>query len=266
MDYIYLIFFVVVLILILIGSIDKHFNPAKFIVLILLTFLLPGLIALFLDSLNLFVHGDAIKNVLIGFGIGIVLYIIVLRRFNYLATFEHEFTHAVFALLFFNKITKFVVTRNRGGYVSYSGGYGGQFAQFIIALAPYFFPTFSFIFTLTRSLFGPNWFPWYDIFLGITLIYQFIGNFEEIGQNWSSSTFYVAGTKKLTLTDIASVGYIFSTVFILSMTLIFYASIFYILAGNVKPFIDILLLIWHKSLAFYQPVYYVIFGYLQSGI
>lgn len=59
------------------------------------------------------------------------------KRGSFWSVIEHEMTHALFALLFFKKVHSFSAKRRRGGNVVIEGD------NFIIALAPYFFPLLS---------------------------------------------------------------------------------------------------------------------------
>jgi len=63
---------------------------------------------------------------------------LVLRRsrFSLLLTLEHELTHALFAWLTFHRVVGFRATLTRGGSMSLEGS-----GNFLITLAPYFFPT-----------------------------------------------------------------------------------------------------------------------------
>lgn len=69
-----------------------------------------------------------------------VLFIIPRVRNNtrWMMSFTHEFTHLLFALLFFRKIQRFKVD-NKDSHVAFSGGWLGYIP---IALAPYFVPIF----------------------------------------------------------------------------------------------------------------------------
>ncbi len=62
------------------------------------------------------------------------------RRFmgSYLSTFEHEFTHAIFAWLTLHRVVGLSVTWRRGGSCTFEGAGGGNW---LIAIAPYWFPT-----------------------------------------------------------------------------------------------------------------------------
>lgn len=81
------------------------------------------------------------KYLLLGFVAFFALFLIPRVRANvqWLMKFTHEFTHLLFALLFFRKITRFKVD-DSDSYVSYSSGWFGYHA---ITLAPYCIPIFT---------------------------------------------------------------------------------------------------------------------------
>lgn len=83
------------------------------------------------------------KQTLIAFAAGFILFLIFWRIFKrhlqIVCTFEHELTHLLFGLIFLKRPHSFVVTRHDGGSVTLSGG------NFVITLAPYFFPTVSYL-------------------------------------------------------------------------------------------------------------------------
>ena len=60
------------------------------------------------------------------------------NNFRWLMKFTHEFTHLLFAILFFRKINRFKVD-SEDSYVSYSNGWFGYHA---ITLSPYCVPVF----------------------------------------------------------------------------------------------------------------------------
>ena len=81
------------------------------------------------------------KYLLLGFMAFFAMFIIPRVRANvqWLMKFTHEFTHLLFALIFFRKITRFKVD-DSDSYVSYSSGWFGYHA---ITLAPYCIPIFT---------------------------------------------------------------------------------------------------------------------------
>jgi len=76
-----------------------------------------------------------------GFAAFFLLYLVprVHGNIKWLMSFSHEFTHLLFAVLFFRKIHRFKVD-DKESYVSYSGGW---FGYHIITLAPYCIPVFT---------------------------------------------------------------------------------------------------------------------------
>ncbi|MEI7661200.1 MAG: M50 family metallopeptidase [Bacteroidota bacterium] len=263
MDLIYVILLFLVLVVVITGSFNHGFRLSRFLVLAILVFFMPGLSLRFIHSLILLYHSPIFPYLLAGSGAGLLLYLLVLRKFSAFGTFEHEFTHALVALLFLNRIHKFVVTRHEGGYTTYSGGYGGQFARFMIALAPYFLPTYSVILILARFALPDSWFPWYDLFIGMTLVYYLITNVEETRRNWTKSEVQCAGSSEITRSDIAQVGYIFSLFFIAGLTLFIYSLLFYLLSSTNLWSGRFFQQLWSDSLDFYQPRVITVWHYLN---
>lgn len=77
------------------------------------------------------------------FWIGLVVYLLVWRFFlasrlfgSWFPTFIHECIHVLFAILTLHRIIDFSVSWNKGGHVQYVGGVG----NWLIVIAPYFFP------------------------------------------------------------------------------------------------------------------------------
>ena len=62
---------------------------------------------------------------------------------DWLSTFEHEITHCIFAWLTGNRVTGLKVTLRQGGNMTFVGT-----PNWLIALAPYFFPTVTVILLL----------------------------------------------------------------------------------------------------------------------
>ena len=81
------------------------------------------------------------RDLLLGFIAFFPLFIIprVRSNINWLMKFSHEFTHLLFAFLFFRKIYRFKVD-DSDSYVSYSSGWFGYHA---ITLSPYCIPVFT---------------------------------------------------------------------------------------------------------------------------
>jgi len=186
----------------------------RFLIGTLLLILLPGAVAAFALNVVSLSHIPAVLLPLgIGAFLGIVLDHFVIRRFPVLETFEHEFTHAVVALMFFRRVTGFVVKRS-GGTVSHQGGFGGKFGTDCIGLAPYILPLFTTLSVVARPLVPSDWFPWYDVWIGVTFGYHVWSTIEEIRESWTKRSFISSGTGEVSQTDIARRGYMYSAIFI----------------------------------------------------
>ena len=85
---------------------------------------------------RIFLH----RNLLLGFVAFSALFLIprVQSNVRWLMKFSHEFTHLLFAILFFRKINRFKVD-DTDSYVSYISGWFGYHA---ITLSPYCIPLF----------------------------------------------------------------------------------------------------------------------------
>lgn len=81
------------------------------------------------------------RDLLIGFVAFFALFLLPRVRANvrWLMKFTHEFTHLLFAILFFRRINRFKVD-DTDSYVSYSSGWFGYHA---ITLSPYCIPVFT---------------------------------------------------------------------------------------------------------------------------
>jgi hypothetical protein len=223
----------------------------RFILGIIGLFILPGAAHAFGKGIMLLADNPAFWHPLIfGLLIGLFAYKFLLSRVHGLITFEHEFTHAVISLLFFRKITRFVVTRNNGGYIKHSGG--SCLGNHFITLAPYYFPTFSIFMALARPFIPLGWFPWYDLGIGFTFAYHTWSTFEEIISNWSKKSFALAGTSYLARTDIGECGYVFSGIMIAALNLLFCNILFFVITKGYAGITLSLSLMWENSLMIYS--------------
>lgn len=111
--------------------------------------------------------------------------------------FGHELTHAVWAWLFGGRVRKFKVTA-KGGHVVISK------SNFLIVLAPYFFPLYVVLavlfFALGHLLFGwSGYLAWFHLVVGAAYAFHL------------TLTWHVLQTRQ---SDITSQGYLFSGVII----------------------------------------------------
>ena len=113
------------------------------------------------------------KSLFRGFLVFFVLFLIPRVRSNvhWLMKFSHEFTHLLFALLFFRKINRFKVD-DSDSYVSYSSGWFGYHA---ITLSPYCVPIFTLALLPWRFTTGtphPIFLAIIDILIGFTYAFH----------------------------------------------------------------------------------------------
>ena len=113
------------------------------------------------------------RNLLVGFAAFFVLFLIPSVRSNvrWFMKFTHEFTHLLFAILFFRKIYRFKVD-DKDSYVSYSGGWLGYHA---ITLSPYCVPVFTLALLPWRFTIGAHSFLYLmaiDVLIGFTYAFH----------------------------------------------------------------------------------------------
>ena len=99
-------------------------------------------------------------------------------------TFEHELTHAIFCVLLFKKVHAFHAGSQADkdghlGYVSHEGATG--FRETLIALAPYFFPTYTVFLLLIRLLVAESYLWYFDTAVGASFSYHLISTWREFG-------------------------------------------------------------------------------------
>jgi len=103
----------------------------------------------------------------------LIWFIFLSQRESFWGLVEHEFTHAFFALLFFKKVRTINADRRRGGLVKVEGG------NFVIALAPYFFPLLSVFIILIKPLVFGNYQWFLNALLGFTLMFHLMSLSRE---------------------------------------------------------------------------------------
>ena len=161
------------------------------------------------------------KQNLIAFLIGFILFACIWRIFKrqlqVVCTFEHELTHLIFGLLFLKRPHSFVVTRHEGGYVEMSGG------NFLITLAPYFFPTVSYALLPLLFFIPKTAIPIFLSVLGASVAFHLLSTWIEI--HWRQ-------------TDLHEAGILFSLVFLPTANLIFYGALAALIIGGVSGFLQ----------------------------
>jgi len=118
------------------------------------------------------------------------------RRIGFLATLEHELTHALFAWATFHRVVGFGASLRGGGHIRYLGR-----GNWLIAIAPYFVPTLSLI-----AIGVLTWAPSHHLVLGgavlgVTVAYHALSTWTETHRHQS---------------DLREVGWLFCVPFLLA--------------------------------------------------
>lgn len=139
-------------------------------------------------------HGaDTVWVPLLGGAVCWIVIFLLMPKPMWLYVFGHELTHALWTWLFGGKVKKMKVT-SKGGHVIISK------TNFLIALAPYFFPLYAAILILLFAL-GNLFFDWHTY---ASIFYLLLG---------AAYAFHVSLTAhvlRTVQTDITSQGWLFS--------------------------------------------------------
>jgi hypothetical protein len=104
-----------------------------------------------------------------------------------------------------------------GGHVKLSGG------NFLITLAPYFFPTISY-FLLPVAFFIPNRsMPVYLMILGASVAFHLVSTWRDL--HWEQS-------------DLHNAGIVFSLIFLPVANLVFYGALLALVIGGTEKFLS----------------------------
>lgn len=102
------------------------------------------------------------------FGLGALVFPIINRymrkNIEIIKTFTHELTHAITALLTFRRIQSFHAEEKKG--VIYTSG--SEKTRFLVTLAPYCFPIYTFPLLILRCLVMKSLLPIMDVLIGFT--------------------------------------------------------------------------------------------------
>lgn len=93
---------------------------------------------------------------------------VVFRRLIIVHVFSHELTHALWSVLFGGKVDEMYVSRSRGGFTRYSRG------NFLVSLAPYFFPLYALVFFGLFFIVRENLKPVFAALCGFSICFHII--------------------------------------------------------------------------------------------
>lgn len=170
-------------------------------------FLLPILAVSIIATVKLFTQIPVFSTTILAFLGGIVIYsffhMYIYRPIAFYVL-AHEFTHAIFAIVSGVKVKKIKVS-SKGGYVEMTQ------SNFVIDLAPYFFPLYSLMLTATffslDAIYGlDRYWLLFFAFLGASLAFHYLSNWE---------------TLKIEQPDMKLTGKIFGIVFITILNILF---------------------------------------------
>jgi hypothetical protein len=169
---------------------------AKWIKLIIGIVLLPFCLGELLAVFRVMEATGAADTVWVAFGAGAACWVVIflmLPKPIWIYVLGHEATHAIWTWMFGGKVKRFKVS-SKGGHVITDK------TNFVIALAPYFFPFYAVIlitlFALGNAIFGLRpYFVWFHLLLGGAYCFHV------------TLTCYILKTRQ---SDVTSQGYIFS--------------------------------------------------------
>jgi len=162
---------------------------------------------------HLNVNDPFLRYFFYGFVGFIPLWLIWGRKTSFFSTFEHEFTHLLVGILFFKKPHGFTVSESEGGVVSLYGG------NFLITLAPYFLPTFTYILLPFYFIINPKFHLYYFAVLGFFTSYHILSTMREFSYKQP---------------DIIKSGKVFSTFFLLFANIFVYGFLIAFIIGGFK--------------------------------
>ena len=224
------------------------------IVIILCILLLPGLIHAFASGvLEILAFNTIGLSVLVGLVMGGILHRFIRGRVSFLTTFEHELTHTVAALLCGRKVSKFVSTSGRGGYIQHEGGRKGITVH-LIGLAPYYLPLFALFLVLLRPLLNQWCFPWFDGIIGAALGLYILNNIDSIKGNWKGGNRKITDFTKPLKTDFENSGHLRAVIIIAFMWIVIYGSMLYIISKGYPGILVWIGNIWEGSVQFYGGI------------
>ena len=155
---------------------DRLLGILKWPIAIAALILVPGLVyALFVVIRGIAARPGTCVPFLVGAGAyALVWFGLGNRRIGFWTTVEHELTHALFAWATFHRVVGFRASIRGGGHIRYLGR-----GNWLIAVAPYFFPTLSLL-----AIAVLTWAPGRHLVLGgavlgVTVAYHALSTWSE---------------------------------------------------------------------------------------
>jgi len=177
--------------------------------------LIPLIISYFFASIKIFSHlpyyWSKVNFFIFGTLFCAMIYMIFFRErtSRFWLIFGHEFTHLIFALLMFKKPSSFLVESRLGGFIEFHAS-----SNFILALAPYFFPTFTYILLLLKPAVNQWYYNYYLFLMGLSFGFHLIMTIKQ-ARPWQP--------------DFQATGILFAYIFTILMNIISITIIFVVL-------------------------------------
>lgn len=136
---------------------------------------LPGLLyALYFVVRGIVAHPGHCVPFLIGAAVYTGVFVAVFhKRVGFWTIVEHELTHALFAWATFHKVVGFSAMRS-GGHIRYLGR-----GNWLIAVAPYFFPTFTLLVVAVLTFLPPHNLAVGAAILGAAVAHHVVSTWSE---------------------------------------------------------------------------------------
>lgn len=153
---------------------DRLLALVKWPAAIAAVILLPGLVYALYFVVRRLAVAPTVVPFLIGAGVYAACFVgLARRRIGFWTVVEHELTHAIFAWATFHRVVGFSATRS-GGHIHYVGR-----GNWLIAIAPYFFPTFTLIAIALLSWMPPHPAAVGAVVLGATIAHHALSTWSE---------------------------------------------------------------------------------------
>jgi|TARA_B100001142_G_scaffold116220_1_gene118447 hypothetical protein len=196
---------------------DKILSVIKWPLAVLVLFFYLDIFRFFLTT-----GASFISNASLLYFLGALFFLVTNGRHsssNKFLTWEHELSHAIFAWLTFKKNIRIEVLREpnykgHAGYCYYENG-----DNWLITIAPYFFPTLTLILSFVYLLVNSSLYWVLDLVLGYSIAFHLKTNFLEVCHNFRPP---VEGS----YTDLTMVGRLFALIMIPALNFIVFAVIF----------------------------------------
>lgn len=237
---------------------------SRFIIAVVLFAFAPGLFAGLFSSITAVGRaGRLLLPLLAGAAAGFFLARLLLPRLPWLGTLQHELSHALAALFSGHRVTDIRVTSHEGGHIQHVGTNNGAAVDGFITLAPYFVPWLTIPSVLVRPFLPAVWFPWFDVWIGLTIGFHVIQTWTEIRHNWTSSVF-VSTSGHLSNTDIGRVGFVYAAIYIAVGSALLWGVLLAIAASDYRGMVNWAGAFWRAESRFLIGAWHAV-GRIRCG-